>query len=75
MLLKKTVRRLDKGIYNESEYSCDMCRRNITKNRRYLLGISEIGGDSMKKRWDLCPKCMKTIEKNVAMWYDKFIIN
>lgn len=73
MLLLKVTKKLECGVVNASEYQCDMCKRFITKKQRYLVAVSDLAGDATKKKWDLCPKCMKTIEKNVANWYNRVI--
>ncbi len=75
MLVKKDITSQNGKIVNTSQYKCDMCRKILTKQQRIVLSTTDIGGDPLKKRYDLCEKCMKTIEKNVSIWYDKFIKN
>lgn len=71
MLIEKSLKGFKGGFKGTSKYECDMCRRNMLKEDRYLVSTSEKGRDVAQKRWDLCERCMKIIEKNVAIWYKK----
>jgi predicted Zn-dependent protease len=50
-----------------------MCRKPLTKEQRIAIYVSEPGGDVQRKKHDVCEKCMKTIEKNIKIWYDKIV--
>lgn len=71
MLIKKSITGYNGMIINTSEYVCDMCRKPLKKEQRILIGTTETGKDIIRKKWDLCEKCMKIIEKNIEIWYDK----
>ena len=75
MLNQKIIKKVGERYVNVGKYTCDMCKKEIEKKDRFLVAISQRGKDPTRKRWDLCPKCMKTIDKNVALWYDKVINN
>ena len=71
MLIEKCLKGFKNGFKGASKYECDMCKKSILKEDRYLVSISEKGRDVAQKRWDLCDRCMKIIEKNVSIWYKK----
>lgn len=72
MLINKDVRITKKdGLINNTKYQCDMCRKNINKSQRIAVFTTETGLDTSRKKWDLCERCMKTIEKNVNLWYSR----
>lgn len=74
MLTRKSITMTKaEGRDNKSEYICDMCKKELHKSQRILLATSDIGRDPLKKRYDLCEKCMKIIEKNISVWYDKIV--
>lgn len=65
---------VEKAIYNsdkKSRYICDMCRKELEKQDRILIGTSEKGKDRMIKRWDLCENCIKILDRNVSKWYTR----
>lgn len=66
------IEKNNNGIFS-SRYKCDMCRKTLNKEQRLLVSTSELGKDKTIKKWDLCENCMKIIEKNVKIWYDKVI--
>lgn len=67
MLVEKSM----KEYVSTSKYICDMCRKEIKKQDRILVATSEKGKDNTLKRWDLCENCMKIIEKNILIWYNR----
>ena len=71
MLIEKSLKGFKGGFKSTSKYECDMCKKSMTKEDRYLVSTSEKGRDVAQKRWDLCDKCMKIIEKNISIWYKK----
>lgn len=73
MLIEKSVVYFNTSYVSSSKYICDMCKKPLNKQQRILIGSSQKGKDVLKKRWDLCENCMKIIEKNVNLWYDKVI--
>ena len=73
MLIDKGIVNYQGKIINASKYQCDMCRKPISKKERALISTSEIGGDICRKKWDLCARCMKILEKNINLWYDKIV--
>ena len=73
MLLEKGIAGYQGRMINASKYQCDMCRKCLTKEERILIYTSEPGGDVQRKKWDVCERCMKILEKNVNLWYDKIV--
>lgn len=73
MLIEKGIAGYQGRIINVSKYQCDMCRKPLTKEQRIAIYVSEPGGDVQRKKYDVCEKCMKTIEKNIKIWYDKIV--
>jgi len=69
MLVEKSM----KHNVSTSKYVCDMCRKELKKQDRILIATSQKGKDKTIKKWDLCERCMKVIEKNIAVWYNKVI--
>lgn len=73
MLIEKSITmNSKKRVTSMSKYICDMCKKELKKSERILVGTSEIGQDKILKKYDLCENCMKIIEKNVKIWYNKF---
>lgn len=73
MLIDKAVVSYQGKIINPSKYTCDMCRKPLEKKDRILIYTGNKGEDVTRKKWDLCEKCMRTIEKNVNLWYDRIV--
>lgn len=73
MLIEKGISSCNGIIINISKYKCDMCHKTLKKQERILVSTSEIGKDTLIKKWDLCENCMKIIEKNVKIWYGKIV--
>lgn len=73
MLIEKALTNFHGRIINASRYVCDMCRKPMAKQDRILISKSNKGEDISRKKWDLCESCMKTIEKNVNLWYDRIV--
>lgn len=73
MLIKKDIASRNGKIINTSQYTCDMCEKPLRKMQRIRVMATEIGGEVALKKWDLCEKCMKIIEKNVKIWYGKIV--
>lgn len=69
MLVEKSM----KDYVSTSKYICDMCRKELKKEDRILIATSQKGKDKTIKKWDLCERCMKVIEKNIEVWYNKVI--
>lgn len=59
--------RFDKSA---SKYECDMCKNKISAIDRMAISVAQSYGNS-KKKWDLCQKCYKKVEKAVENWYIK----
>ena len=73
MLLEKKITGYNGRLINASRYQCDMCKKNMIKDQRISIYLSEPGGDVQRKGWDVCEKCMKIIDKNIKMWYDRAV--
>ena len=74
MLIEKSITmNSKKRVVNMSKYVCDMCKKELKKTERILVGTSKIGEDKTVKKYDLCENCMKIIEKNIKIWYDRNI--
>lgn len=71
MLIEKDVRIARGNCINNTKYECDMCRKVLKLEERYGVGMTELGRGTYKKKWDLCAKCMKTLEHNVDIWYSR----
>lgn len=70
MLIKKDVRITKKdGCINMTDYQCDMCKKIIKLSERYGIGVTDLGCGTYRKKWDLCAKCMRSLERNVNLWY------
>lgn len=59
------------GAVKSCLYQCDMCKKQMVLDERYVIGATELGRGSYKKKWDLCEHCMKVLEKNVDLWYSR----
>ena len=71
MLVSEKYVKHSKGASKECTYKCDMCKKNLNKEQRIVVGMSKIGDYCMTKKWDLCEHCVKIIEKNVNLWYSR----
>lgn len=71
MIVTKHTYNYHSNVKTPTMYSCDMCRKLIQKPEKITLYTSEIGDTKPLKKYDLCKKCMKTIEKNVNLWYSR----
>lgn len=60
MIIKKDVNNKDNTIYR-----CDKCKRETTRKDNYGIFIKEAENKQPKKKWDLCEKCYKSLEKGV----------
>lgn len=71
MLIEKTRYNFAKKNKGVSYYTCDMCKKQVTKQGRQLVYVSGLGEDTTRKKWDLCENCMKILVKNVNLWYSR----
>lgn len=49
---------------NKSKYCCDRCKSEMLLNNRYSIYIG-LGSRTAHKRWDLCIRCYKLLEKGI----------
>jgi hypothetical protein len=54
----------------ESKYECDMCKKKISAIERVVLSKAE-HFENAKKKWDLCKKCYKKVEKGVENYHKR----
>lgn len=54
----------------QSEAECDMCKVRIAGIDRVSIKVG-LGNNNPKKKWDLCKKCYKKIEKAVKNYYSR----
>lgn len=73
MIITKHTYNYYKQTKTPTQYECDMCKKLMEKPERITLYTSKIGETKPLKKYDLCKKCMKTIEKNVNLWYSRII--
>ena len=59
--------RFDKS---DSKYQCDMCKNKTSAKDRMVISIAK-NYENSKKKWDLCPKCYKKVERAVENWHKK----
>lgn len=71
MLIVKHTYNYHNQTKTPTKYSCDMCRKVIEKPEKITVYTSRIGETKPIKKFDLCKKCMRIIEKNVNIWYDR----
>ena len=65
---------LNKSDKSNSKYKCDMCKVLISPINRVVVNIAK-GYENPKKKWDLCTKCFKKVEKAIEKYYEKFLTN
>jgi hypothetical protein len=73
MIVTKPTYNYYTKVKTATQYSCDMCHKIMEKPEKITLYTSNAGDNKPLKKYDLCKKCMKTIEKNVKLWYDRII--
>lgn len=71
MLVSEKYVKHSRGASKECTYKCDMCRKTIKKDERIVCGMSQLGNYCLTKKWDLCERCVKILEKNVNLWYSR----
>ena len=49
---------------NKSTYVCDRCKVYISNLNRKAIFIAE-GIEAPRKKWDLCQKCYKALERGI----------
>lgn len=54
----------------QSEAECDMCKIRIAGVDRVSIKVG-LGNDNAKKKWDLCKKCYKKLERAVENYYSR----
>lgn len=50
---------------NNCIYKCDRCGAEISANDKKGIYISLTYIENPKKKWDLCPKCYKALERGI----------
>lgn len=60
-----STNRFDKS---NSKYECDMCKKKMSSIDRIGVSIAQ-NYENTKKRWDLCKKCYKKLERAVERYY------
>ena len=71
MLVFQKYIRVNGRTKNCNIYMCNMCHKTMNKDERILISSSNLGENNVKRKWDLCEHCMKTLEKNVDFWYSR----
>lgn len=62
-----STNRFDKS---NSKYECDMCKNKISAVERMAISVAQSYGNS-KKKWDLCPRCYRKVEKAIENYSEK----
>lgn len=52
-------------IKGTSKYKCDRCKVNLTVKNRYQLAIAKPNTSTRFKYVDLCPRCMKALDRGI----------
>lgn len=60
MIVTKDVR--DK---NKTTYKCDRCKKVITRKNDYKVFIKQVEDKQPVKKWDLCDRCYKSLQKGM----------
>lgn len=60
----------NKNDKSNTKYRCDMCKTKISTLERITINTSQ-GYENFKKKWDLCKKCFKKVEKAVENYYSR----
>ena len=68
---KYISRESSSGVIRSCLYRCDMCKKDMVLSEKCVVGVTELGRGSYKKKWDLCNSCIKILEKNVNTWYSR----
>ena len=53
-----------------SKYQCDMCGVGLESKERNIIYVAE-GYATMNKKWDLCPRCYKKLNKAIKNYKEK----
>lgn len=48
----------------ESKYECDRCKKELSIDTRISI-YSKVAYENPKKRWDLCSRCYKSLERGI----------
>lgn len=64
MIIKKDT------FKQQSEAECDMCKVRIAGVDRVSIKVG-LGNNNPKKKWDLCQKCYKKVERAIEKWHLK----
>lgn len=65
MLIKQ-----NKSDKSNSKYRCDMCKIQISPLKRVVINKAQ-GYENPKKKWDLCEKCYRKVERAIDNWHIK----
>ena len=61
MIIKKDLKNKNNTIYK-----CDRCKRKITRENNYKVFIKTNTDKQPVKKWDLCDRCYKSLEKGIG---------
>lgn len=58
---------IDKKCKSNTIYECDRCKSKIVAINNHAIYVKEAYGHPIKK-WDLCERCYKSLERGVKKW-------